>query len=135
MIIREYTAYNEDEILPLYDSALWRVYTKKPDRLRAAFASSLLTLAAYEDGELVGVIRAVGDGITIVFIQDLVVLPAFQHQGIGTQLLKAALERFADVYQIQLTADASEELIRFYRAAGFQPLHEVDCCGFLKVDL
>lgn len=135
MTIREYTIYDGTEILPLYESAGWTVYTKDPDKLRAAFEASLLTLAAYEGEKLVGIIRTVGDGLTIVFIQDLVVLPAFQRRGIATGLMDAVLDRFSDVYQIQLTADDSENLLRFYRAAGFRPLREVDCCGLLKVEL
>ena len=134
MMIREYTTYDGAEILPLYDSAGWTVYTKDPDRLAAAFAASLLTLAAYEDGKLVGIVRAVGDGTTIVFIQDLLVLPDFQRRGIGKELLKAVLDRFADVYQIQLTADDRGDLLRFYRSMGFQPLREMGCCGLLKVE-
>ena len=135
MVIREYTAYREDEILPLYESAGWAVYTRNPERLRAGFAASLLTLAAYEGDKLTGIVRAVGDGITIVFIQDLLVLPEFRQQGIGTALLRAVLEQFADVYQIQLTADDSGDLLQFYRSVGFKPLRELGCCGLLKVDL
>ncbi len=69
-------------------------------RWSAAFRHSLLVLAAWEDGELAGLIRAVGDGATIVFIQDILVAPERQRRGIGTALLRALLERFNGVRQI-----------------------------------
>ena len=75
MEIREYGIYNEDEILRLYTSVGWTAYTDQPDMLKKGFANSLLTLAAYENNRLLGIIRAVGDGCTIVFIQDILVYP------------------------------------------------------------
>ena len=39
--------------------------------LRAGFNNSLLVLGAYEQDELLGIIRVVGDGATIILIQDI----------------------------------------------------------------
>lgn len=60
MTITEYTAYREDEILPLYADAGWTAYTDDPAALREGFARSLLVLAAYEGGELLGIRWATG---------------------------------------------------------------------------
>ena len=105
MEIREYTEYNADEIRSLYDSVGWTAYTRDMPALEKGYRNSLLTLAAYEKDQLVGIARAVGDGATIVFIQDILVAPYKQRQGIGTVLLKAMLDRYAHVRQIQRTAD------------------------------
>ncbi len=59
--------------------------------LEQGYRNSLLVLAAYENDVLLGIIRMVGDGFTIVWIQDILVLPSRQRQGIGTALLKAVL--------------------------------------------
>lgn len=69
MEIKNYSAYNEKEILKLYSSVGWTAYTDDPQALKQGFQNSLLVLAAYEREELLGIIRAVGDGVTIVFIQ------------------------------------------------------------------
>lgn len=75
-------------VLDLYASVSWSNYTNHPRRLEQAFHQSLFVMAAYDDDEeLVGLIRAVGDGLTIVFIQDLLVCPHYQRQGIGRSLL------------------------------------------------
>lgn len=133
MVIKPYTHYKEHEILPLYESVGWRNYSEHPEMLCSAFAGSLCILAAYEDEHLVGIIRAVGDGHSILFIQDILVYPAYQRRGIGTALMNALLEKYQDVYQTELATDHTEKTIAFYRSLGFCPLHEIGCCGFMKM--
>lgn len=133
MEIREYKTYHEAEILPLYESVGWTAYTDHPDALRKGFENSMLVLAAYEDGQLMGIIRAVGDGHTIVFVQDILVFPAYQRKGVGTALLQAVLDRYSHVRQIELATDNTEKTIAFYRSMGFRELSEIGCRGFMKV--
>ena len=131
MEIREYK-YNEDEIRRLYTAVGWSAYTGNMPALREGFRNSLLTLAAYEGEDLLGLIRTVGDGATIVFIQDILVFPARQRQGVGTALLKAVLDRFSNVRQIELATDSRPETVAFYRSMGFSEMSEIGCCGFMK---
>lgn len=132
MQIREYSFYNENEILQLYNSVGWSGYTEHPEKLQKGFVNSLLTLAAYEGERLIGIIRAVGDGHTIVFIQDLLVLPEYHRNGIGTALLKAVLDKYPDVRQIELITDNTEKTVAFYKSMGFWEMSEIGCCGFTK---
>ena len=132
MIIKPYSLYKEAEILPLYESVGWVFYCKHPEVLEKAFANSLCVLAAYEDDRLVGLIRCVGDGYTILFIQDLLIYPAYQRRGIGTALMNALLEKYPHVYQIELATDNTEKTIAFYNSFGFHNLTDFGCCGFLK---
>ena len=129
--VREYTAYCEAEILPLYESAGWIAYTKDPELLRRAYERSLLTLAAYDGETLTGIVRTVGDGLTVVFVQDLLVLPGYQRKGVGSALLRAVRERFPSVRQLQLTCDNSPELNAFYTSQGFRPLADLHMNGFM----
>ena len=132
MEIRAYTAYNEAEILPLYAQVGWTAYTQDPSALEQGFRHSLLVLAAYEQDALLGLIRVVGDGATVVLVQDLLVYPDKQRQGIGTALLKAVLERYSAVRQIQLVTDDTPKTIAFYRSRGFSDLASLGCRGFMK---
>ena len=116
MDIREYKTYDETEILGLYASVGWTAYTEQPESLRRGFEASLLVLAAYEDGALVGLIRVVGDGQTIVFVQDILVHPSCQRRGIGTALLKEVLKRYSHVRQIELTTDDTPKTRAFYES-------------------
>lgn len=132
MEIRAYTAYNEAEILPLYAQVGWTAYTQDPSALEQGFRHSLLVLAAYEQDALLGLIRVVGDGATVVLVQDLLVYPDKQRQGIATALLKAVLERYSAVRQIQLVTDDTPKTIAFYRSLGFSDLASLGCRGFMK---
>lgn len=132
MQIREYTAYSADEILRLYAAVGWTAYTKDAQALEQGFRNSLLVLAAYENDALRGILRAVGDGATIVFIQDILVHPDHQRQGIGTALMRALLHRYANVRQIELMTDDTPETASFYRSLGFAPLSELGCRGFMR---
>lgn len=132
MEVKEYSLYHRDEILDLYESVGWTNYTARPEMLKVAYENSLLTLAAYEDKALVGIVRTVGDGASIVFIQDLLVRPEFQRKGIGTALMRAVLERYPAVYQMELMTDDTEKTAAFYQSMGFQRAESLGCRAFLR---
>ncbi len=132
MEIREYKEYKEDEIKRLYTEVGWAAYTENMEALEQGYKNSLFVLAAYENEELLGVIRVVGDGFTVVFIQDILVFPGKQRQGVGTALLKAVLAKYPDVRQIELTTDNTPKTLAFYKSLGFSEFSEIGCCGFMK---
>lgn len=131
--IREYENYNEDEILNLYKSVGWVNYVNNPDMLKNAYTNSLKILAAYENDELLGIIRVVGDGYSIVYIQDIIVLPEYQRCGIGTALLNKILEIYRNVYQKTLLTDNTEKTIQFYKSIGFTMDMDMECRAFVKM--
>ena len=135
IVIRDYTTFDRSEIMNLYTSVGWTNYTDHPQMLEKAYKNSLCTLGAYTaQGRLVGIIRAVGDGASILFIQDIIVLPEFQRKGIGTDLLRAIIRRYPDVYQTELMTDNTDKTIAFYKSLGFTPATEFGCLGFMKLN-
>ena len=100
MEIRRYTTYHEAEVLSLYRSVGWRVYADNPAMVKAAFAGSLLVLGAFVQDELIGLIRAVGDGVSILYIQDVLVAPEHQRKGVGRRLLQAMLAQYLSLIHI-----------------------------------
>lgn len=131
--VKEYSTYNEEEILNLYQSVGWLNYVNQPEMLKNAYANSLKIFGAYENEKLIGIIRVVGDGHSIVFIQDIIVLPEYQQHGIGTALLKRVLDTYEHVYQKTLLTDNTERTIRFYKSLGFQMDTEIECRAFTKM--
>ncbi len=131
--ISEYKNYKSEEILNLYNSVGWCSYTDRPEMLEHAFEHSLKIIGAYAGEKLVGIIRAVGDGYSVLFIQDILVLPEYQRKGIGTKLLETMLNSNPDVYQIQLVTDDTEKTVAFYKSCGFLPYSEIGCKGFMKI--
>ena len=132
MKIKPYSHYESEEILALYRAVGWSNYYQRPEMLEKAFEGSLCILGAWEDDRLAGLIRAVGDGYSILFIQDLLVHPDCQRRGIGSALMAEMLRRYGHVYQIQLATDNTEKTKAFYRSLGFRPLEELGCRGFMK---
>ena len=131
--IREYQIFRQEEILRLYESVGWTSYLERRDVLKRAYENSLYVLGAYDEDRLVGILRAVGDGSSIVFIQDILILPEYQRQGIGTALLKTAMGKYKDVYQLELLTDNSEKTIAFYRSVGMLPATDIGCLSFIRM--
>ena len=82
---------------------------------------------------MLGIIRAIGDGLTIVFVQDIIVLPEYQRKGIGTKLLKTLMDKYKDVYQMELLTDNTEKTKAFYRSVGFTASDDMGCVAFIRM--
>lgn len=113
---------NSSEVLKLYNDANWFAYTKDLDTLMLSLEKSIYTLSAWEDDKLVGLVRVVGDGVSIVYIQDILVKSTHKRQGIGTHLVKEVLKAFEDVRQVVLITDENEESNDFYASLGLKKL-------------
>lgn len=122
-----------EQILDLYASVGWTNYTQNPDMLGNALDNSLFTLYAYEGSELLGLVRAVGDGFSSVFVQDLLVKPDHQRKGIGKELMEQLLSAYSHVYQIQLATEATDKNLAFYQSLGFKELSDLSCTGMIYV--
>ena len=133
MEIKEYQTYNEQEIIDLYQSVGWTNYTSCSEMLEEAYKNSLCILGAFEKEKLVGVVRVVGDGISIVFVQDILVLPKYQRQGVGSALMRAVLEKYASVYQVELLTDSTEKSKAFYSSVGLVPVSELGCSAYIRM--
>ena len=123
-----------DDVLHLYQAVGWTNYTNQPQMLEQALSHSLATYLARDGEKIVGLVRLIGDGFSSVFVQDLIVLPTYQRQGIGSTLMKQALADYKDAYQIQLATEESEKTLGFYRSLGFETLSSFQCTGMILVD-
>ena len=100
--------------------------------LRQAYAHSLFALTAYDKDVLAGVVQLVGDGASILYVQDLLVRPEYQRRGIGSELLRRALAQFPQVYQTVLLTDDTEKTRAFYQAMGLTDAVEAGCRAFVR---
>ena len=132
-IIKE-TSVSIDDVLPLYHAVGWTNYTNQPLMLEQALSRSLAIYVARDGEKIVGLVRLIGDGFSSVFVQDLLVLPSYQRQGIGSSLMKQTLADYKDAYQVQLATDESEKTLGFYRSLGFETLSSFQCTGMILVD-
>jgi GNAT superfamily N-acetyltransferase len=113
-----------DELVALYDAVGWSAYTRSPATLRAAVDGSSYLVAARRGGQLVGLARAVSDGATVCYLQDVLVLPGEQRHGIGRALVQAVLDRYRTVRQKVLLTDDEPGQRAFYERLGYQELRD-----------
>ena len=123
-----------EDVLHLYQAVGWTNYTNQSQMLAQALTHSLSIYLARDGEEIVGLVRLIGDGFSSVFVQDLIVLPTYQSQGIGSTLMKQALSDYKDTYQIQLATEESEKTLGFYRSLGFETLSSFQCTGMIWVN-
>jgi GNAT superfamily N-acetyltransferase len=86
------------------------------DLLRGSYAVEL----ALDDDAVVGFATAISDGVMSAFIPLLEVLPEYQHQGTGTELMRRLLDQLDRFYMVDLCCDAALE--PFYARLGFRVL-------------
>ena len=132
--IRKQEIVKLEDVLHLYQAAGWTNYTNQPQMLEQALSHSLVIYMALDGDAVVGLIRLVGDGFSSVLVQDLIVLPIYQRQGIGSALMKEALEDYKDTYQVQLVTEETEKNLGFYRFMGFEILSTYDCTGMIWIN-
>jgi ribosomal protein S18 acetylase RimI-like enzyme len=88
--------------------------------LRLLGGSQHVILARDETaGTVVGFITALSDGVLSAYIPHLEVLPAYQSQGIGSELVRQMLGQLRQLYMVDLICDP--ELQPFYARLGMRP--------------
>jgi len=88
--------------------------------LRLLQASDHIVLALDETtNAVIGYIAALTDGVLFAYISSLEVLPAWQGQGIGGELVQRLLARLQELYAIDLLCDPDVQ--PFYARLGLRP--------------
>lgn len=121
-----------DQIIALYKDVKWSAYTNEPENLNNAIDNSLKIWTVWDGTQLIGLARVVGDGYTIIYIQDILILESYQGQGIGSKLLKLILEQYKSVRQIVLMTEETEKTINFYKKNGLVNTKDYKIITFMK---
>jgi GNAT superfamily N-acetyltransferase len=83
---------------------------------------SLGWVTAKDDGQLVGFVNVIWDGLVHAWLQDVMVAKSHRGQGVATQLVAIARDHAAEAGCEWLHVDFDDELRPFYfDACGFKP--------------
>ena len=91
---------------------------KNPTDLETAFTNSMFRCFIFDQGKLIGVGRALADGIDCSYICDVAVHPEFQGLGVGKKIISKLVELSAGHKKIILYACPGKE--PFYKKLGFK---------------
>lgn len=108
--------------MSLYAAVGWAKYVQAPERLVLAIKNSAYVVSAWENETLIALARCVSDDVSIMYLQDILVLPSHQRKGIGRDLLGDCLVHFKGVRQKVLLTDDSPEQLAFYESLGFKKI-------------
>lgn len=110
---------NKNELIELYKSVGWTADVNNIDNLRKGMKKSYV-IAVYEDKKLIGLVRALSDYATVVYVQDLLVASDYQGKRVGKSLMHHLLNYFGSVGQIIVTARNDERIGKFFRYLNFR---------------
>ncbi|MDD1702903.1 MAG: GNAT family N-acetyltransferase [Methanoregula sp.] len=117
-IVRTWEA---EDIVALYRAGGWWKDEYDPGEIPRLISGSFTFAVAVDahSGHAVGMGRAISDGVSDAYIQDLVVLPAFRNLDIGTQIVSLLLSRCRDAGLSWIALIAEPGSNEFYRPLGF----------------
>jgi GNAT superfamily N-acetyltransferase len=109
-----------ESFFTLFETTGWNQgYGLDQDALFQALPASWAAVSAYDGDRLVGFGRVLSDGVLHALIVELIVLPAYQGQGIGGRLLQWLVDRCRahGIRDIQLFCARGK--VGFYERFGF----------------
>jgi aralkylamine N-acetyltransferase len=110
-----------EKYYPLYVETGWNKILKLSKmEVQKALEGSFFCICAYDGDKLIGFGRVNSDGVIYAGIYDVIVSPNYQHQGIGSNIVKKIVEycRLHHIRSIYLfSADGKKG---FYEKLGFE---------------
>lgn len=115
--------------LSLREKVNWKELSE--EQAKKALKNSLLTICAFQDEKPIGMARMVGDGAVICYVQDLIIIPESQGQGVGSILLEYIKKYVESIMepgtQMMLGLMCAKGRESFYEKHGFiaRPTNEL----------
>ena len=94
---------------------------KKPNDLKTVFENSMFKCFIYADNKLIGVGRALADGIDCSYICDVAIHPDYHNKGIGKEVVSKLIDFLKNHNKIILYSYPGKE--QFYAKLGFDMMN------------
>jgi ribosomal protein S18 acetylase RimI-like enzyme len=117
--VYEQTNTNWQQLSELYRIA--PLGNKAPEDLEVVFSNSKFKCFVFDHAKIIGVGRALADGIDCSYICDVAIDPGYQGMGLGRQVITKLLELSVGHKKIILYANPGKE--GFYRKLGFKQMN------------
>lgn len=111
------------DILTLYrNEDWWGSGEDDPDLVRRMVAGSHCFLAVTEGNSLAGMGRAISDGVSDAYIQDVAVAPQWRGHGLGGGIIRRLIDRLHRDGLFWIGVIAERDSSPFYRRFGFETM-------------
>lgn len=105
-------------------------WPKMEQSMRDPKLQHFFSVSAYDGEQLVGYVEVVSNGVTDAYVQDLMVHPALQKQGIGTRLMQMTIDEMKKRSIFMLSIIYGEESLKdYYEKFGFYTM----LCGQMEL--
>lgn len=96
---------------------------RNEDIVEEALKNTLSAICVYNDNEIIGSARIIGDKTIFLYIQDVMVIPEYQNKNVGTNIMNKILEIIKGYKEInpniRVYLGASKGKEEFYKKFGF----------------
>ncbi|BCI60606.1 GNAT family N-acetyltransferase [[Clostridium] leptum] len=123
--------FTQQSIQDLFLSVGW-LSGKYPSRLYKALQNSSTVLTAWDDSQLVGLVRILDDTEMMAYMHYVLVHPDYQGQGIAGTLVEMVKEKYKDYLYIEVMPEERKNAA-FYEKHGFQLMKDgvaMQLCNF-----
>lgn len=121
MIVFKENNKNIEEFNSLYDAVGWGAYNEKITK--KSLDNTFYSISVYDDDKVIGYGRLIGDTICFIYVHDIMVLPEYQGQKIGTIIMQKLLEKVNEIKKenpdLRVYLGASKNREKFYEKFGF----------------
>ncbi len=100
----------------LADQTDW-ARARDESEIAAALKGCYAILGAWDGDRLVAIVRLISDGVYVAQFLDVIVDRAYRGQGVGSKLVRRALDRCAHIESVTLSC--GPEQVPFYQRLGF----------------
>jgi len=124
--IRLVTSWPADDIVELYKAGGWWKDTYDTAGIPALITGSLAFIVAIDEktGKTVGMGRAISDGVSDAYIQDLVVIASYRGKNIGKKIVQQLIEYCLSKGIVWIGLIAEPGSSQFYTSVGFTTMEQ-----------
>ena len=117
-----------DDFNYLTDKVGWG--TRDIKIVEEALNNTLYSVSIYDDNNIIGYGRIIGDKTIFLYIQDIMVIPEYQGKKIGTKIMQTLLDKIKEYKRvnpdIRTYLGASKAKESFYEKFGFKTRSKAD---------
>ena len=108
-----------EEYIKLRSAVGWKI--AKREAIQKGLSNSLYSICINYNREVIGMGRVIGDGALAFYIQDIIVMPEFQKQGVGRLIMDNIMEYLKNNCTPNVISGlmAAKSAVGFYEKYGF----------------